>query len=283
MNAADGIRLARFRELWVHTGTACNLSCAFCHEASAPADTRLPAPTFDELAPQLDAAAHAGVERFCFTGGEPLIHREILRILRHALSLRPVLVLTNGTAPFIRRPNSLAQLQGLPHAASFRVSIDHPDEARHDAERGFRNFRKALQGLKLLAEAGFSVGITRLSQPDEDVAAIELRYRQLLRRQSLPDTLQLVALPDLGRPGQPALEAIAPTPPTAVPLPDTACSRSRMLLRRETSLAFSPCPFVDDEPGYDLGPDLSPALAALALPRHARCATCLGAGVPYAG
>ncbi len=283
MNAADGIRLAQFRELWVHTGTACNLSCAFCHEASAPADTRLPAPTFDELAPQLDAAAHAGVERFCFTGGEPLIHREILRILRHALSLRPVLVLTNGTAPFIRRPHHLAQLQGLPHAASFRVSIDHPDEARHDAERGFRNFRKALQGLKLLADAGFEVGITRLSQQGEDVAAIEQRYRQLLRRQSLPENLALVALPDLGRPGQQAPEATAPAPATAVPLPDTACARSRMLLRRGASLVFSPCPFVDDEPGYDLGSDLADAVASLTPPRHARCATCLTTGVPYAG
>ena len=281
MNPDDGIRLARFRELWVHTGTACNLSCEFCHEGAAPADTRLGAPAFDAIAAQLDAAAAAGVESFAFTGGEPLIHRDILRILRHALFLRPTLVLTNGTAPFIRRPHSLAQLQGLPNAVRFRVSIDHPDEARHDAARGFRNFRKALQGLKLLSDAGFEVGITRLSEPGEDRPAIELRFRQLLRRQGLREDLPLVALPDLGRPGQAAHEVPAASPGTAGP--ETSCMRSRMLLQRGQALTYSPCPFVDDVPSFDLGATLDAALMGPVRPLHARCNTCLTLGVDYAG
>ncbi len=45
-SAADaGLRLTALRELWLHSGTACNLSCPFCHEGSAPADTRLPRPS----------------------------------------------------------------------------------------------------------------------------------------------------------------------------------------------------------------------------------------------
>lgn len=281
MSPDDGIRLARFRELWVHSGTGCNLSCDFCHEAAAPADTRLGAPAFDAIAAQLDAAAAAGVEGFAFTGGEPLIHRDILRILRHALSLRPTLVLTNGTAPFIRRPNSLAQLQGLAHAVRFRVSIDHPDEVRHDAARGFRNFRKALQGLKLLSDAGFEVGITRLSEPGEDRTAIDLRFRQLLRRQGLREDLPLVALPDLGRPGQTDHKLFAAAHGTA--RTETHCTRSRMLLQRGPTLTYSPCPFVDDVPAFDLGAALDAALATPVRPVHARCTTCLTLGVDYAG
>ncbi|MEN9705153.1 MAG: hypothetical protein RLZZ393_1032 [Pseudomonadota bacterium] len=278
MSSADGIRIAAFRELWVHTGTACNLSCEFCHEAAAPADTRLTPPTFDELAPQLDAAAAAGVERFAFTGGEPLIHRDIVRILRHALALRPVLVLTNGTAPLLRRPHSLAQLQGLAHAATFRVSIDHPDETLHDAARGYRNFRKALQGLKILVDAGFDAGITRLCLPGEDVADMTQRFRLLLRRHGLPDTLPVVGLPDLGRPGR-----AAPARPAMATGAETACCRSRLLFRRGSTLAYGPCPLVDDDPGLDLGHSLREALAATVIPRHARCATCLETGVNYAG
>ena len=115
----SSISLTAFRELWIHTGTACNLSCPFCHEGSRPADTRLGSLTLTELAPLLDEAAALGVERFAFTGGEPLILRDIHAILLHALRLRPVLVLTNGTAPFIRRAHHLASLRAAPHALTF--------------------------------------------------------------------------------------------------------------------------------------------------------------------
>src|SRR5687768_18458743 len=94
------IVLQHLRELWVHTGTACNLSCPFCHEGSKPGDTRLAAPTLAQLAPHFEEAAARGVTRFAFTGGEPLIHKGIVEILLYALRLPPALVLTNGTAPF---------------------------------------------------------------------------------------------------------------------------------------------------------------------------------------
>jgi pyruvate-formate lyase-activating enzyme len=278
-----GIRLAALRELWVHTGTACNLSCPFCHEGSTPGDTRIAAPGFEELRPLLDAAAAAGASRFAFTGGEPLIHKDIVRILRHALGLRPALVLTNGTAPLIRRPHHLAQLRDLAHPLSFRVSIDYPDEARHDAGRGYRNFRKALQGLKLLVDAGFTVGITRLATPGETAAAIEARFRQLLRKHLLPEALPIVALPDFGKPDAPLLDAPIAEKTSAPLACAPACSLSRMLLKRGDALTYSPCPLVDDRPELDLGASLDVALTTLVTPRHARCAICLGTGIDYAG
>jgi pyruvate-formate lyase-activating enzyme len=278
-----GIRLSALRELWVHTGTTCNLSCPFCHEGSQPGDTRLGAPPFEALQPLLEAAAAAGAQRFAFTGGEPLIHKDIVRILKHALQLKPVLVLTNGTAPLIRRPHHLAQLRDLPHALSFRVSIDHPDEARHDAGRGLKNFRKAMQGLKLLADAGFAVGITRLVTPGEDATAIAARYRTLLRKQGLPESLPVVALPELGRPDAPPPAVLPGATEPSPHRPAPACSVSRMLLQRAGELMFSPCPLVDDRPDMDLGPKLDLALTATITPRHARCSTCLGIGVDYAG
>lgn len=278
-----GIRLGALRELWVHTGTTCNLSCPFCHEGSKPGDTRLAAPAYAELRPLLDAAAAAGASRFAFTGGEPLIHKDILRILRYALALRPVLVLTNGTAPLIRRPHHLAQLRDLAHPLSFRVSIDYPDEARHDAGRGYRNFRKALQGLKLLVDAGFTVGITRLSTPGESATAVDASFRKLLRKWLLPDTLAIVALPELGAPDAPLPDTLFVDAKPASAACAPSCSRSRMLLKRGDALTFSPCPFVDDRPELDLGASLDVVLTTLVTPRHARCATCLGTGIDYAG
>jgi len=127
------IALSQLKELWLNTGTACNLSCPFCHEGSSPGDSRLPALGYELACQTIDAAMDLGVERFAFTGGEPLILRDIQRILLYALARRPCLVLTNGTAPMIRRTQHLAQLRSATHPLSFRVSIDYADEAAHDA------------------------------------------------------------------------------------------------------------------------------------------------------
>ena len=267
----------QLRELWIHTGTTCNLSCPFCHEAASPGDLRLQAPSLPALLPHLQAAITAGVERFAFTGGEPLIHRDIVAIVRTALQWRPCLILTNGTAPLIKRTQHLAQWLGQPHGLSFRVSIDYPDEAQHDADRGLRNFRKALQGLRLLHEAGFAVSIARLQQPDEDARAIANRFRNLLRRQQLPEDLPVIALPPLGGLGQPTLtQALSATATSLL------CQRSRMLLQREQQVVYSPCPLVDDAPDMDMGCDLPAAWAADVPLRHARCTVCLKQDVPYA-
>jgi uncharacterized Fe-S cluster-containing radical SAM superfamily protein len=281
------IALIRLQELWLHTGTACNLSCPFCHEGSKPGDQRLGGFTLEEIAPLLQQAVSLGVERFAFTGGEPLILRDIHAILSHALLLRPVLVLTNGTAPFIRRAHQLASLRALPHALSFRVSIDYPDEHQHDAGRGMKNFRKALEGLRLLHAAGFAVGITRQQQQGEDSRAVENRFRNLLRKQRLPEDLPIVALPELGALDSPGKTV---TPPTAATGSATtpfavapACSRSRMLIRRAGAFRLVPCPLVDDDPGFDAPPDLETACNAPISAIHARCTLCRDVGVNYIG
>ncbi len=279
MTAGPIIRLERLRELWIHTGTACNLSCPFCHEGSKPGDARLEAPSLAELAPHLEAAAAQGVERFAFTGGEPLILKGIHEILLHALGLRPVLVLTNGTAPFIRRSHQLAALRAAPHALSFRVSIDSPDEAVHDAGRGLKNFRKALEGLRLLHEAGFGVGITRQQQAQEDSRAVALRFRQLLRKQHLPEDLSVVALPALGALGEPFTPIAADLGTSAGP----CCTSGRMLLRRGNALRFHACPLTDDAERFDVGVTLDAAIAATVTADHPRCAVCHRSGVDYAG
>lgn len=282
MNApAPAILLNGLRELWIHTGTACNLSCPFCHEGSKPGDDRIGAPTLAQLAPLLDEADALGVERFAFTGGEPLILKGILDILLHALRLRPALVLTNGTAPFIRRTHQLAQLRQAPHPLSFRVSIDHAEEARHDAARGLKNFRKAMEGLKLLHAAGFEVGITRQIVAGEDAAAVEAKFRQVLRRQGLPTDLPIVALPDLAAYGETG--HLTPVPRADDKVIDLPCARSRMALLRGGVVRLHACPLTDDDAQFDVGGSLTEALAAQVVTRHPRCAVCRHAGVDYAG
>ena len=112
-------------ELWIHTGTACNLDCPFCLEGSKPGDTRLQRITLADVRPLLDEAVSLNVRQFSFTGGEPFVVKDMVAILEYAASLRPCLVLTNGTAPVVRRMTQIRKLAGTLYPITFRVSIDH--------------------------------------------------------------------------------------------------------------------------------------------------------------
>lgn len=73
----------------------CNLSCKFCHNEGAPAKGRL---TVDSATRAIEAALRVGFRRVQFTGGEPLLHKEIGRFVGAARRLlEDVGVTTNGT------------------------------------------------------------------------------------------------------------------------------------------------------------------------------------------
>jgi len=270
MSNSAVVHFQNLRELWIHTGTACNLECPFCLEGSKPGDSRIERVTLAELKPYFDEAVQLGVERFAFTGGEPLIVKDIVKILSYALELRPCVLLTNGTAPLIKRVHQLELLKQQPHALSFRVSIDYADEALHDAGRGWGNFKKALEGVRLLLKSGFAVALVRQSRPDEDEALIAKQFENLLRKQDLP-ALPLMSLPELGRPGAGAATAVLNAEDFVGAQP--MCAASRMVLKHAGSMHVHACALTDDDDRFDKGPSLAAALTSVAAV-HARCAQC---------
>jgi hypothetical protein len=185
----------------------------------------------------------------------------------------PCLVLTNGTAPLIRRVHQLEQLKSTAHPLAFRVSIDHANVERHDAGRGWGNFRRALDGLALLHQRGFAVSVTRQMTSGEDAAAVASAFRNLFTRLGLPPDLPVVALPDYGLPGQEAVPPVVANSELAQrPL---MCSHSKMLVKRNGRLRVYACPLVDDAEIFDQGATLAEALSRDTVLMHARCRTCV--------
>ncbi len=268
------IRMQRFDELWIHTGTACNLECPFCLEGSRPGDTRLERIKLNDIKPYLDQAVQLGVQRFCFTGGEPLIVKDIVKILEYALNLKPCMVISNGTAPLLKRLHQLQLLKQQQHGLSFLISIDHPDQQLHDTGRGWGNFQRAIEGLQLLHAQGFDIGIIRQSVVDEDVQAVLQNYRTLLRKAHLPEDIVIHALPDFGLPGiKNDDNRIAMTEP--VDASYLKCSHSRMLIKRDGQLRIHSCFFTDDDIRFDLGNSLEDAARTDVMPNHHRCRRCI--------
>jgi MoaA/NifB/PqqE/SkfB family radical SAM enzyme len=270
-------------ELWFHTGTACNLECPFCLEGSKPGDNRLQRISFADAQPWIDEATALGVHQFSFTGGEPFIVRDFVRVLDYALERAPCLVLTNGVDAVTKRLAKLAPLRGRPHPLSLRVSIDWPEAARHDAGRGAGNFAKAWDAVRRLHDAGFRVSIARQMARDEDRPAVEAAYRALMRAAGVPENLNIVFFPDFGTPGSRAAvpdvtEHCMVTFQTEQTRRGFMCAYSKMVVKKDGRMRVYACTLVDDDPAYDQGGSLAESLGARVMLRHHRCFSCFKYG-----
>ncbi|MFC3495848.1 cytosylglucuronate decarboxylase [Glycomyces rhizosphaerae] len=127
--------------LFVRVLEACNADCFFCGFALSRDRYRLQP---DELAGILAQAAEMGVGHVRFTGGEPLMHREILPLVRVGAALpAKVSLITNGLL-LPRMAEELAEA-GLDQVI---VSIDSGFAEQHNEYRNTPNlFEKAFEGI----------------------------------------------------------------------------------------------------------------------------------------
>lgn len=141
------VPFGRLEELWF-MWSRCNLACTHCYVGSSPRNDSLEMLTLDDVRLFL-----APVERIYFTGGEPFVNPEILPMLRASLEVAPVTVLSNAVGPIERHIDALPDV-------TLRVSLDHFDEARHDAIRGRGTFARTVRNVRRLLDRGLRVIIT---------------------------------------------------------------------------------------------------------------------------
>jgi len=276
------------RELWFHTGTNCNLACPFCLEGSKPGDKRIEFLTLEDVRPFVAEALELEVEQFSFTGGEPFVNPHFISILDHALDHRPCFVLTNATEPLRNRMRQILELKQKPHPLLFRISLDHPDPAKHDESRGKGNFRMAMQTLGLLHSKGFAVSIARLMEDGEDSEAVDRGYAPLLRAAGLPEDLPIVKFPDFLPPGSIAevsgitvphiTETCMTSYTTAAQRADYMCSYSHMIVKQNGRCGVYACTLVDDDEQFNLADTLRESLDVRIRLKHHRCYSCFALG-----
>lgn len=143
-----------FREVLDHAGPGylqfaitniCNADCDFCGFARSKFDPRARrSVTLQEARDVIDICARHHIGYLLFVGGEPMVHRDLTAMVRHAAErgLRPM-ICTNGGLWTEENLRALTDA-GL---ASVIMSIDAHDVARHEANRGLpdvcRKIRRA--------------------------------------------------------------------------------------------------------------------------------------------
>ena len=107
----------------------CNARCGFCDYWKTDASARR-----DELSSYADAARFFNPMLFTFTGGEPLLRRDLEDLVAavvEATRLKYIIVLTHGGMLSVERARSLWEAG----VNQFNISLDYLDE-RHDRARG---------------------------------------------------------------------------------------------------------------------------------------------------
>jgi SynChlorMet cassette radical SAM/SPASM protein ScmF len=155
----------QLNQLYFYLTEGCNLKCRHCWLAPKydPTATRynvLPVTLFEKAILEGKSLGLRGVK---LTGGEPLIHPDIVRILE--IIRREELNLSIETNGFVCTPSLAAEIAKSVHAC-VSVSLDSPHAETHDSIRGVPgSFAKALSAVCNLKAAGIAPQIIMTLMP----------------------------------------------------------------------------------------------------------------------
>ncbi|HEY8429663.1 MAG TPA: GTP 3',8-cyclase MoaA [Sandaracinaceae bacterium] len=137
----------------------CNLACVYCMPPGGEDEHALRPEllTFEEAVRLVSICARGGVRRVRFTGGEPLVRRDVVRLVAMVRRETPVdeLVMTTNAVRLaeLAQPLAAAGLDGV------NVSIDSLDPDRFRAITRGGELGPVLAGIHAAIEAGLDVKI----------------------------------------------------------------------------------------------------------------------------
>ncbi|MCH7711345.1 MAG: radical SAM protein [Proteobacteria bacterium] len=276
-----GVDLVALATLWINTGTLCNVTCRNCYIESSPRNDDLVYFTLEDLRPYLDEMAREKLptEEIGFTGGEPFMNPEIIALIEESLRRGfRVLVLTNAMAPMARLKAPLVALKERFGARlTLRVSLDHYGQSLHESERGPRSWPPTIDGLRWLAECGFTVHVAGRTRWGEGEDSLRQGYAALFAELGIAidagDPAALVLFPemDVGAEVPEITEACWSI--LGVSPQDIMCATSRMVIRRKGAdrpVVIS-CTLLPYEAAFEMGHSLAEASGRVSL-NHPHCA-----------
>lgn len=123
----------------------CNAACSFCDIWEKPS----PYVTLENVRENLRDLKKLGVKVIDFTGGEPLLHRQIDIFLKEAKQMGFITTLTTNGLLY---PKFASKLRGLVDMLHF--SLDSSDRQTHDTGRGVACFDFVMESIKIAQQLG---------------------------------------------------------------------------------------------------------------------------------
>jgi MoaA/NifB/PqqE/SkfB family radical SAM enzyme len=159
----------------------CNATCSFCDIWEKPSPYASP----ETVSRNLHDLKKLGVKVIDFTGGEPLLHRQIDELLLLAKQQRLITTLTTNGLLY---PKYAQKLKGKVDMLHF--SLDSPDKEEHDRLRGVRCFDFVMESIRIARSLGERPDIL-FTVFEHNVHQIETIWQQIC----LPNDLVLILNP----------------------------------------------------------------------------------------
>ncbi|WP_319409319.1 radical SAM/SPASM domain-containing protein [uncultured Desulfosarcina sp.] len=163
----------------VELTTLCNLHCHFCYRSAGRnnIETRLPT---SQLLDILSCLSKKGLRVVELTGGEPLLHSDLNKILDFCgNTFQQISILTNGTLINQDLVNSALPIKDK---IAFNISLESHRVEEHDKRTGVHgSFSRTLDGIRQLSKYNFLVRVAMAVDGNnwEDVEPTLLLARQL--------------------------------------------------------------------------------------------------------
>ena len=276
-----GVDLVALRTLWINTGTLCNVTCRNCYIESSPLNDALVYFTLADLRPYLDEIARENLptEEIGFTGGEPFMNPQIIPLIEESLHRGfRVLVLTNAMAPMARlKAPLLAVKERFGARLAIRVSLDHYGQRLHETERGPRSWAPTIDGIRWLADSGFTVHVAGRTRWGEGKDSLRRGYAALFAELGVgidaSDPAALVLFPEMDGDAEVPEITEACWTHLGVSPQDVMCATSRMVIRRKGAArpAVVSCTLLPYEAAFEMGHSLTEASGRVSL-NHRHCA-----------
>ena len=171
----------------------CDLACIYCrphdHDSYLRAEERL---DLDAWKTMVTGLVRAGVRRVRLTGGEPLLHRDVVSVVRflHGLELDDVALTTNATRlAALARPLRDAGLRRI------NVSLDTLDAERFARMTRGGDLGRVVAGIDAALAVGFDeIKLNAVVVRDENDVEVESIVRWSWARGIVPRFLEVMAI-----------------------------------------------------------------------------------------
>lgn len=159
----------------------CNATCSFCDIWEKPS----PYVTLEQAENNFRDLKKLGVKVIDFTGGEPLLHRDLGELLSLAKAQGFVTTVTTNALLY---PKHAEKLKGKIDMLHF--SLDSPDKEEHDRMRGVACFDFVMESIKVAKQLGERPDIL-FTVFEENIHLIPRMYEEIC----LPNKLMLILNP----------------------------------------------------------------------------------------
>lgn len=170
----------------------CNYRCRFCHNEGQSKHSPSQYMSFENLKTLIDFIQDQDVAELCFSGGEPFLNRDLVRMIRYA---------DENTASDIGCATNLSlitntQIQELSSTrVKFNIQFPFASDADFRDSTGTGNYMKVVETIKKVQDSGINIGLNSVIQ------SLDMSKLVQVLEFALENELSLKLLPQIGLAG----------------------------------------------------------------------------------